>query len=256
MSHAFRRRGSLEDPELALLWEAGCQGVWQDGDEVVAYFAEPVELPVEGRWEVVADRDYLAAYQAELKPVELARLVVVPSHYEVPAGSSKLVIRLDPGTAFGSGHHETTRLALEALEGLELTGKRVLDLGAGSGLLAIAAKLLGASEVKGLDLDPATVPVAQANARDNGAEVAFCAGTLYGEADGGYHVVVANLYAELHAELALEYARVLAPGGTLLLTGILQDRRALVERALEPYLQAASWQRAGNWLLLQGARRA
>jgi ribosomal protein L11 methyltransferase len=256
VSYAFRRQGSLEDVEVALLWEAGCQGVWQDGNEVVAYFAKRVTLPVAGQWEAVADRDYLAAYEAELKPVALSRLVVVPSHCELPLGSNKLFIRLDPGMAFGSGHHETTRLALEALEALELSSKRVLDLGAGSGILAIAAKRLGAGLVVGLDLDPHTVPVAQANAKANGAEVDFRAGTLYGEADESYDVVVANLYAELHAELAGEYARVLAPGGTLLLTGILQDRRALVQSALEPYLGTLAWHRAGSWLLWHGAKGA
>jgi ribosomal protein L11 methyltransferase len=258
VSVEFRMAGRLEDldAESSILWDAGCTGLMQDGEEVVAYFGSRVDLPLEGRWQEVEEQDWLGAYYADLKPVVLERLIVAPTHCDV-APEGRKVLWLDPGMAFGTGHHETTRLALRALERLELAGRRVLDVGAGSGILAIAADLLGATEAAGIDLDADTVRVAEANASLNDSRATFTAGTLYQTTrDADVDVVVANLYAELHAQLASEYARVLVPQGDLLVTGILGDRLPLVEDALAAHFEMTSVQHEGDWALLQARKRA
>lgn len=251
---AFRLPGDLDAdaPEVAVLWRHGCTGVLQDGAELVAYFDRERPLPVPGRWEEVPDTDWLASYYATLEPVQLDTLVIAPTHTQPALRAGQKVLWLDPGTAFGTGHHETTRLALRALERAPLAGSTVLDVGAGSGILAIAADLLGAARAHGVDLDAATVPVARENARLNRSRATFAVGTLDGRrAQGEAHLLVANLFAELHARLMPSYARAVRPGGRVLLTGILREREATVTQSLPEALQGARWHREGEWSLLE-----
>ena len=247
--------GDLEAFDTTFLWDAGCTGVAQEGSEVVAYFPARVALPLPGRWEEVAATDWVARYYAELEPIVLNRLIIAPTHREVTPKPHQRVLWLDPGMAFGTGHHETTRLALEALQGLELAHKRVLDVGAGSGILAIAADLLGAGEASGLDNDPLTLPVAEENRARNGAKAHFRLGTLDETVPpASADILVANLYAELHAELINEYARVLSPKGHLLITGILEDRLPLVKAALVPSFDLLNTRLEGQWALLHAVK--
>ncbi len=252
MSRAFRISGVLEtrEADLDLLWAYGCQGLWQDGLEVVAYFPAHLDLPVKGVWEAADDTDYLARYYAELKPVRLGTLVVAPTHKPLELSPRQKPLWLDPGMAFGTGHHETTRLALSALEGADLADKDVLDLGAGSGILTIAADLLGAASARGLDTDPDTLPVARANARLNRSRAFFALGSLEDEAASSAEVIVANLFAELHAGLVPQYRRVLHPDGRLYLTGILAEKLEPVESALNEAFRVTETHRDGDWLLL------
>ncbi|MEW6421453.1 MAG: 50S ribosomal protein L11 methyltransferase [Deinococcota bacterium] len=247
--------GTLEtrEADLDLLWEAGATGLEERGGVIRAYFDEWAQLPApvsDGEWREEADQDWLAEFKRTLRPVRAGRVTIVPPwlREEVEAGQLPLVI--EPGMAFGTGHHATTRLAVEALSALDLatlgprgTGARVLDVGTGSGLLAIAAALLGAGFALGVDIDPVTIPIARENAGINGVpagRVRFEEGTLgenpltFPEEDvDAYDVVVANLYAELHDLLAGEYAAHLVPGGLLILTGILTVKLPLVRAALE-----------------------
>ena len=256
MSVSFHMRGELErlEEETALLWDAGCLGIAQEGDEVVAYFAEEVALPLEGTWREVEETDYLAAYYAELEPVYLERLVVAPTHCDIPTDETRRVLRLDPGMAFGTGHHATTYLALAALETFRLEDKRVLDVGAGSGILTIAADLLGAAEAVGLDIDPLTLPVAEENRALNGSNATFRLGTLDDTVSAGFDIVTANLFAELHVEFAAAYRRVLRPGGWLLATGILDERLALARDALGAHLTVHSVEYREEWALILAQR--
>lgn len=255
---AFRLPGENPDSAAAgVLWDSGCLGVVEVPETagrsgaLVAYFAEEIDLGLPGAWEDVPDVDHLAAYRESLAPVRVGRLVVAPSHREVPARDGDLIVWLDPGSAFGTGHHETTRLALAALERLSLAGRSVLDVGSGSGLLAIAADRLGAESALGVDVDPATLPVARANAARNSSRARFALGSL--GATGlpeRFDVIVANLYAELHAELLSEYARRLVPGGVALLTGVLVEREGIVTASVPAELAPCGRERDGDWLLL------
>jgi ribosomal protein L11 methyltransferase len=162
------------------------------------------------------------------------RLVVCPTWIEYAPRAEEVVIRLDPGMAFGTGQHPTTRLCLEALESRLRPGQevrapaRVLDLGTGSGILAIAAARLGAARVIALDVDPAAVDVARQNVAANGVEgqVRVLEGSLgaAGPLPGGdvppFDMVLANISSAGIAEMAPALARALAPGGTLVASGI------------------------------------
>ncbi|MFC4456003.1 50S ribosomal protein L11 methyltransferase [Deinococcus sonorensis] len=266
----YRLQGTLDNEELAAqLWEAGATGLEERAGHVRAYFDERTELDAAlagGEWLEEESRDWQAEWKRDLKPVTAGRITVVPSWLlsVVPPGQLPLII--EPGMAFGTGHHATTRLATEALGTLPLEGRRVLDVGTGSGVLAIAASLLGAAETLGLDIDPVTIPVARENAELNGfgdragvqrnprtgGTLTFQEGTLDGEEEAGrYDVLVANLYAELHDLLAADYRAVLAPGGPLVLTGILLDKLPLVRVALEREgFVDVQEQHEGEWALV------
>jgi len=170
----------------------------------------------------------------------------------VEATDGHAIIWLDPGSAFGTGHHETTRMALTALGRLDLLGRTVLDMGSGTGLLAIAADVLGSAAAYGVDVDAATIPVARENARRNLSGARFAEGSVdLPTLPGRFDVVVANLYAELHAELMPLYVRRLLPGGKLLLTGILTRLAHVVQDAVPSELTLDDELRDGEWSLLE-----
>ena len=262
MARAYRLRGRADDAEGALgaaLWDAGCEGVQIDDGDLVAVFASERDgMPPGGAWEDVDARDHVAAYLEGLRPVRVGRLVVAPSHRLVCLREGQTVLWLDPGMAFGTGHHETTRLALAALAApaRDLRGLRVLDVGAGSGVLAIAADRLGAAEARGIDVDPESVPIARANADRNRSRARFELGEFGADSApvGSVDLLLANLYAELHVRFLGAYARLLAPGGRALLTGIVAGREALVREAVRAPLRLEGEQREGEWWLLELAR--
>jgi len=253
---AFRMEGRLdpESPAVARLFERGSLGaveeMGEDGVETVAYFDARVDLGLEGRWEDVEPFDYVAAYRADLQPVRVGPLVVAPTHRRAALEAGQQVVWLDPGTAFGTGHHETTRLALAALARLDLIGRSVLDVGAGSGILTVAADRLGAGLALGVDVDAATVGVARRNAALNRSRARFLTGSVdHPDLPARFDVIVANLYAELHAALMPAYLARLNVGGALLLTGILTRLEPTVRRALADALPCRV-EREGEWSLL------
>lgn len=258
MARAYRLAGAAPEAEGALgaaLWDAGAAALELDGDDLVAVFAgETPEVPPGGAWEGVDERDHVAAYFDGLDAVEVGELVIAPTHREVRLRAGQKVLWLDPGMAFGTGHHETTRLALAALSdpALTLSGARVLDVGSGSGVLAIAADLLGAAAARGVDVDPITPAIARANAARNRSRARFeLADFGEGEAaPGSVDVLVANLFAELHERFMPRYAAALAPGGVALLTGILDGREGLAEGAVPAGLRLRERRRDGEWWLL------
>jgi len=278
VARAYRLPGRAAEAEGALgaaLWDASCEALLEDGDDLVAVFAEaapggapgdaltgergeaPAALPAVppgGYWEAVDERDHVAAYFAGLDAVTVGRVVVAPTHRQALLQAGQTVLWLDPGMAFGTGHHETTRLALAALAdpALDLRGKRVLDVGSGSGLLAIAADRLGAADALGVDVDPITLPIARANADLNRSRARFeiTDFAVVPPAPGGVDVLVANLFAELHEAFMDAYARALAPGGRAFLTGILAGKEDAVEAALPAALRLVRREREGEWWLL------
>lgn len=182
------------------------------------------------------EADWRDAWKRYFKPRRVGeRLVVKPSWatYEVAAGDA--VIEIDPGMAFGTGQHPTTAMCLRALEERLRQGDRVLDLGTGSGILAIAAARLGAERVLALDIDPQAVKAARANAAANGVDtlVEVREGTLpEGSSSERFDVVVANISGLTIERLAGDMAAALTDGGTLVASGFLDDTVEGLSRAL------------------------
>ena len=187
------------------------------------------------------------------------RLVVRPTWREHKAVNDEVVLALDPGMAFGTGLHPTTRLCLAALEGVAdrgaLEGRRLLDVGCGSGILAIAGVRLGAASALGVDTDPIAIEAMTANARCNriGRRVRAREGSLP-TGEGPFEVVLANLIATLLVRLADDLRAELAPGGTLLASGIFVDRETEVRDAFEAAgMRVAGRLAQGDWVALEAA---
>jgi ribosomal protein L11 methyltransferase len=215
------------------------------------------------RTRVVRDADWAETWKEHFPVLPVGRrLVIKPTWREHRAPSDEVIIELDPGMAFGTGLHPTTRLCLIALEALADQGAvkdaTVLDVGCGSGILAIAAGKLGARRVRGLDTDPIAIEATTANARRNGLEDRLSArvGTLP-SGEPPVDVVLANLIAGLLVELAGALAAELKPGGTVIASGIIADRekdvRGAFDRAGLSVVKA--WSET-DWVAIQALRSA
>jgi len=183
----------------------------------------------------VDESDWAEAWKRDYVPQRIGRVVIVPSWLEEPIAPDEVALRLDPGMAFGTGLHPTTRGCLTLLQVISPMPSRVLDVGSGSGILALAALRLGAQRADCLDTDPVAVEATLANAAANGLgeRVAALVGTLPPKPAGEpYPLVLANLVAAVLIELAEPLAAHAAPGGILLASGIIEGRADEVLSAL------------------------
>ena len=195
----------------------------------------------------VPPQDWVRLTQSQFEPVEITPdLWVVPSWHEAPAQALQ-VIRLDPGLAFGTGTHPTTRMCLRWIALYLHKGCRVLDYGCGSGILAIGAALCGAAEVDAVDIDAEAVTAAQANALAN--QVSINTG-LPDLAQGQYGLVVANILAAPLKVLAPLLCAHVVQGGHLLLAGILSRQIEEIQQAYAPYLQLQVADTQDGWVLM------
>jgi len=245
------------EPGLADLksWRHNWVVALLDGDADVPALLASLNLPepIEYRLETVAEQDWVRLTQSQFDPIRIAdRLWIVPSWHEAPDVDAIAII-LDPGLAFGTGSHPTTRLCLQWLEANLRPGETVLDYGCGSGILAIAAVKLGAGRTVGVDIDPQAVESARDNAARNAVEADF---RLSGDLpEGDYDVVVANILTNpLKALMPLLAART-RPGGRIILSGILEAQAdevaAIYAAAFVMRLEAVD----EGWALLTGMRR-
>lgn len=183
----------------------------------------------------VADEDWAETWKAYIHTEKIGeRIVVRPTWEEYTPSADEIVIELDPGAAFGTGAHATTAMCLRWLEHLVSPGMRVYDVGCGSGILAVAAAKLGAGEVIAMDYDPVAVSVAEENIRQNNVHnVVACESDLLSACEGAApaELITANIIADVIVRLFAQLDRHLAPGGTLLASGIIDDRIAGVEHA-------------------------
>ena len=183
--------------------------------------------------EGIEQEDWQNGWRKYYHPLEIGRrLAVVPSWQEYDTARVKLL--LDPGLAFGTGGHETTSLCLEALDELVQGGERMLDIGTGSGILAIAALKLGAASAEGVDIDPVAVRTAVENAALNQVEDRFSGlvGDLSDQASGTYQIITANVVANAIISLSPAVPGLLAEGGHFIASGIIDTRADEVEEAL------------------------
>lgn len=195
----------------------------------------------------VAEQDWVRLTQSQFDPVEITpSFWIVPSWHEPPAAAQQ-VIRLDPGLAFGTGTHPTTRMCLRWTAAHAPVGQRVLDYGCGSGILAIGAAKFGATEVDAVDIDPAAVEATRLNA---GANHTTLRAGLPDAAQGEYDLVLANILATPLKVLAPLLCAHVRPGGQLVLAGILSRQAQELQDAYAPWLALQVSDEQEGWILM------
>jgi ribosomal protein L11 methyltransferase len=212
-------------------------------------------VPVVTAYEVtrLEDEDWVRRTQSQFVPQHVTpRLWVVPTWHEPPEPRAINIV-LDPGLAFGTGTHPTTRVCLQWLDEIVRGGESVIDFGCGSGILAIAAVKLGAKDASGVDIDPQAVEAAQRNARQNAVEATFVSAAegLRGPAQ----IVVANILAKPLIVLAPLLASLTKAGGRLALSGILVEQADEVRHAYAAWYDFEPPRDEAGWVLLSGIRR-
>ena len=197
--------------------------------------------------QTVPEQDWVRLTQSQFEPVEITpSFWIVPTWHEPPAAAKQL-LRLDPGLAFGTGTHPTTRMCLRWTAARQWQGQRVLDYGCGSGILAMGAARFGASEIVAVDIDPAAVESTRLNAQAN--HVALQAG-LPDLAKGGFDLVLANILATPLKVLAPLLCAHVAPGGHLVLAGILSRQTDELREAFAPWVELAVSDQEDGWALM------
>jgi ribosomal protein L11 methyltransferase len=203
----------------------------------------------------VAEQDWVRLTQSQFDPVEITPTFwIVPTWHEPPAAATKL-IRLDPGMAFGTGTHPTTRMCLGwiAAHEADIAGQRVLDYGCGSGILAIGAALHGGTSIDAVDIDPAAITTTAQNAADNGATLRSGAPDM---ASGEYPLVLANILATPLKMLAPLLCGHVAAGGHLVLAGILDRQADELKAAYAPWIALKVSNTVDGWILMTGRKPA
>ena len=199
----------------------------------------------------VDEQDWVRLTQSQFKPVEITpSFWIVPSWHEAPPQATQ-VMRLDPGLAFGTGTHPTTRMCLRWIAGHAQAWPRVLDYGCGSGILAIGAALQGAMHIDAVDIDPAAIVASQANAEANKVNLNAA---LPDAARGEYPLVLANILATPLKLLAPLLSAHLAPGGHLVLAGILERQADELKEAYAPWLKLEVSDSEEGWILMTAQR--
>ena len=222
-------------------------------DEAVIYLREHLTAArIEHKLllENVKEDDWLNNWRKYFKPMKVGeKLLINPSWMEDTDPEGRAVLNIDPGLAFGTGKHETTRLCLELLEKYLKKGDQVLDIGCGSGILGISAVLLGASGAFGVDIDETAAKVANENAAQNGVSEKFDAvcGDLVEKVEGKYDIIVANIVADAIILLSESVTDFMKPNAVYIVSGIIDIRADEVRTALESRFCIIEERADGNW---------
>lgn len=258
----------------------GFDGFWEDGTSLRAYIPEdrwrPDRLeeirrtltgitddlslpPPSLTLTPIAYQNWNRAWEETVRPIRVTgRIVVAPTWDPFQGGPSDIVLTIDPKMSFGTGYHESTRLMLALLEGHLTAGARVLDAGTGTGILAIAALKLGAASAIGFDIDEWSFENAIENGRLNGVSSRFAVrrGDLGAVPESGFDIIAANIQKNVIEEMLPGLVARLAPGGTILLSGLLAaDRDAMASTLAHEGLAAAEERAEEEWIAF-AARRA
>ncbi len=209
--------------------------------------------PVVYTLSAVAEQDWVRLTQSQFEPIRISeRLWIVPSWHE-PADAAAINVVVDPGLAFGTGSHPTTRLCLQWLDANVHAGASVLDYGCGSGILAIAARRLGAGLVVGTDVDPQALVASRSNAEINAVDCSFVEPGEVG--DSLFDVVVANILTNPLRVLAPALAARVDQGGAIVVSGILVDQAPEIVAVYQPWFNIGVWRTDQGWAALAGTRR-
>ena len=197
-----------------------------------------LELPVTVEYISLCEDDWAESWKQYYKPIKVGqRLVIVPMWEKYEAAEGEIIVRMDPGMAFGTGTHETTRLCASMLEEWVTSGCTMLDVGCGSGILAICAAKLGAGICRAYDIDEVAVRVAAENVKDNGLDNVLCRKSdLLAQAEkteGGYDVICANIVADVIIRMLPDIGAFMSEKTVLILSGIIDEREGDVQAAIE-----------------------
>ena len=228
-----------------------------DQTAIVAAAAEQIKLAVAPKFTTrnVEEQDWVRLTQSQFAPIHIGKNIwVVPSWHEAPDPDG-LILELDPGLAFGTGSHPTTRLCMEWLEANPAPSKTVLDYGCGSGILAMVAKKVGAGEVVGVDIDPQAIESAADNAERNNCAIDFFLPDTFAQskhAEQKFDIVVANILSSPLKLMAPMLSGRVAPGGALILSGVLARQAEEVAAAYAPFIKLGVWAEQDGWVALHG----
>ena len=187
----------------------------------------------------VNEEDWAESWKQYYKPIPLGRITIVPAWEDYTAKGDEIIVKMDPGMAFGTGTHETTRLVMRIMQDLIKGGERVLDVGTGSGILSICASKLGAKSCNAYDIDPVAVKVAKENAKDDGCDniTVGVSDLLKGVdlSEGKYDFCVANIVSDIIIRMMPDIHDYLADGAPLILSGIILDRADEVRASVKEH---------------------
>ena len=239
-------------------------GLFEPGVDMAAVLADlrsslSLDHLPDHRLETLADRDWEREWLRDFGPMRFGRRLWVCPAGSAPEQPGAIVVRLDPGLAFGTGTHATTAMCLEWLDAIELQGRTVLDYGCGSGVLAIAALKLGCERAHAMDIDVQAITAARENAAQNGVQDMISCSASPDAIEEQFDVVVANILAGPLVELAESVSDRVRPGGQLALSGILSEQAADVIAAYAPHIDFDNpefrEQDGQTWTRLTGRKR-
>lgn len=213
------------------------------------------EILPECRLEQLEERDWVRAWMDDFHPMRFGKHLWVCPSQQAPPDPSAINLFLDPGLAFGTGTHPTTALCLKWLDGARLTAQTVIDYGCGSGILAIAAAKLGATKVWAVDIDPQALIASDQNAASNGVADKVVLGAPADLPSTPMQVLIANILAGTLIGLAAHFSTLVAKGGQLVLSGILEHQADAVQTAFAPWFDFGARRRQEDWVLLQARRK-
>lgn len=255
------------DAEIPLFGEPGypAYALWEentltaffdgnvDGDIIMQATMNTLEIKLTYCLESVLDTDWVRQTQSQFEPICISdRLWIMPTWHAIEKHPNRLYLVLDPGLAFGTGSHPTTRLCLHWLDSHLLAQKTVLDYGCGSGILAIAAMKLGAKEATGVDIDPQAIIASEKNTRQNNVDVDYQLADKI--LNRQFDLVVANILTNPLKTLAPILTQCCSPGGEILLSGILSHQVEEVLTTYQPYFDIRLQEEEEGWALLYGVR--
>lgn len=248
--------GDLSDPITIQLFVER-----NDAPEVLAALQKHLsEYPEQGQvtgTRQVDEESWADSWKQYFKPLPVGEKLLIKPTWENVEDTGRTILSIDPGMAFGSGTHETTQLCLEQLEQLSLQDARVADIGCGSGILSIAAALFGAADVQAVDIEPMSIRMTEENAEINGVKDIIRAreGSLLDGVEAPVDFVVSNILAEILVRMIPDLDPVLAPAGTVIFSGIIEEKKDLVAQALTAHGYAVVREKTdGGWVVLMAER--
>ena len=216
---------------------------------------ESLSIPFEKNIEGMEEENWADSWKKYFKPIKLGRVTIVPAWENYECAENEVIIKIDPGMAFGTGTHETTRLVMKIMQDVVRGGERVLDVGCGSGILAITASKLGAKSCNAYDIDPVAVKVAKENAK-----IAGCNNITVGTSDllagverihGGYELCVANIVADIIIRMLPDVHAYLSPSAPIILSGIVAERDDDIKNAAAKHgYSVVRIERENDWVAM------